>query len=436
MNTKHVTIGRVTLVATLIALTLILVGTATAQADSSDAMASGHVALDKAQYRSAADHFRSAARRAESDKELAEAYYWRAFALSRLESRRDLQRAAQALLELNELQLDHEMVSDSRALAAQIKAELARQGDAQSARELAEMLEDDQDHEDMELKLAALQAMMHMNPERTLPVLTKILQDRDPQTVELRRQAIFLLSQGGAEGSEALMIDVARNDPDEEVREQAIFWLGQSGSDEALEFYVQLIRTEQDPDVIGHALFALSQMDSPEANDMLREIAADPRHDSDLRHQAIFGLGMNGSRSDRTFLRNLYSDLEDPEMQEAILHAVAQHDDPGTADWLVDIALDDDQDIESRKMALFWAGQQGLLPLERLDDLYLDIDDREMREQIIFVLSQDDSEEAVERLIRIARNETDFELRKQAIFWIGQSGAEGSEEFLLEIISE
>lgn len=436
MNTKHVTIGRVTLVAVLIALTMALAGSAAAQDDSSDAMARGHVALDKAQYRSAADHFRSAARKAEDDQELAEAYYWRAFALSRLESKRDLQRAAQSLLELNELQLDHEMISESRTLAAQIKAELAQQGDAQSARELAEMLEDSQDHDDMELKLAALQAMMHMDSDRALPVLTKILQNHDPKTVELRRQAIFLLSQGDAEGSETLMIDVARNDPDDEVRQQAIFWLGHSGSDEALEFYKQLIRTEQDPDVIGHALFALSQMDSPDATEMLREIAADPRHESDLRHQAIFGLGVNGTRSDRDFLRDLYSDLEDPEMQEAILHSVAQHDDPGTADWLVDIAVDENQDIEARKMALFWAGQQGLLPLERLDDMYLDIDDREMREQIIFVLSQDGSDEAVERLINIARNETDFELRKQAIFWIGQSGAEGSEDFLLDIIGE
>jgi HEAT repeat protein len=420
----------------LAALTVGLTGAALAQSDAEDRMIDGHVALDRVQYRTAAEQFRQAAALAEAERlerEQAEALYWRAFALHRLGGRRDLNDAAESLLALRALEMEEKLHQESLALAAQVKADLAQQGDAQAARELAEMAEE---QDNLEEKLIALQALMHMNPDRALPILEQILENRDPGTVELRRQAVFLLSHGGAEGSEALMIDVAQNDPDPEVRSQAIFWLGQTGSPEALQFFRQLLANDPDPEVLEHTLFALSQFDGEEANQILRDLAADPAQPLELRQQAIFGLGHQGDADDRRFLRELYPSLEDPELKEHILHAAAQEDDPATAEWLVAIALDEDEDLESRKMALFWAGQQGLLPVSRLTELYTSVDDQQMREQIIFVLSQDGGQEAMQVLMDIARQETDPELRKQAIFWIGQSGADGAEAFLLEIINQ
>lgn len=416
-----------------LAVVVVAADTVVARDDVDDSTIRGHVALDKGQYRAAADHFKTAAQQAESQKVEAEALYWQAFALHRIGGKRELRAAAENLVALQDLEMGERLLEEARALAVRVKAELAQQGDATAARELAESMEKQQD---LQLKMAALQAMMHMNPERSLPVLQEIMRKREPGTAELRRQAIFLLSQGGADKASDTIIEAARNDPDPEVREQAMFWLGQTGSDEAMAFFRDVIRDERNPEVVEHAMFALSQFDSEEANLVLREIAGDSSRPNEVREMAIFGLGHNGTPDDRQFLRGMYNNLENDEMREQVLFAVAQHDDPGTADWLVDIAMDDTAGIESRKMALFWAGQRGLLPVSRLDGIYTKVEDQEMRQQIIFVLSQDDSEEAAQQLMSIARSEQDIELRKQAVFWIGQSNAEGVEDFLLEIISE
>jgi hypothetical protein len=60
--------------------------------------------------------------------------------------------------------------------------------------------------------------------------------------------------------------------------------------------------------------------------------------------------------------------------------------------------------------------------------------ERELKEQIIFALSQRHEDGAVDWLLEIARTEEDVELRKKAIFWLSQSDDPRVAEFLLELI--
>ena len=434
MNTQLTRTVRLLSLAALLAALLASPGTA--QHDTQSSLTRGHLALDRGQYHAALEQFRLAAALAadtRAEKAQAEALYWQAFALYRLGNKRELNEAAETLLQLRTLEMEKRLQHEAQALAARVKSDLAQQGDARAARELAVMAEE---QGAIEEKLIALQALMNMNPERALPILEQVLARREPGSAELRRQAVFLLGQGEADGAEALMIDIARNDPDSDVRAQAVFWLGQAGSDESLAFFRELISSEQDPELLQQAVFALSQHGGDEANAALRELAADPTRSIEVRQHAIFGLGQGGDQDDRDFLRDLYYRLENIELKQHILHSAAQNDDHGTGAWLLAIALNPEEDMESRTMAIFWAGQQGQLPVSRLDEIYATVDDSQMREQIIFVLAQDGSSEAMQKLMTIARQEDDLELRKQAIFWIGQSGAEGAEDFLLEIINQ
>jgi hypothetical protein len=61
---------------------------------------------------------------------------------------------------------------------------------------------------------------------------------------------------------------------------------------------------------------------------------------------------------------------------------------------------------------------------------------REMKEQLIFVYSQRSEGAALDKLIDIAKHETDRELRKKAIFWIGQSHDPKAAQYLQEIINQ
>ncbi len=86
-------------------------------------------------------------------------------------------------------------------------------------------------------------------------------------------------------------------------------------------------------------------------------------------------------------------------------------------------------------MALHWAGQQGHLPVAKLHELYRGVPEQEMRAQVIYVLAHDGSDDAVQQLITIAREEQDLELRQMAVFWIGEIGGGEAGQFLLEILN-
>jgi HEAT repeat protein len=64
------------------------------------------------------------------------------------------------------------------------------------------------------------------------------------------------------------------------------------------------------------------------------------------------------------------------------------------------------------------------------------MDDREMKEQLIFVYSQRDESAAVDKLLEISKRDPDPELRKKALFWLGQSDDPRAAKALQDIIEQ
>jgi HEAT repeat protein len=98
------------------------------------------------------------------------------------------------------------------------------------------------------------------------------------------------------------------------------------------------------------------------------------------------------------------------------------------------VATDPKHSVETRKQAIFSAGQAGVSTAD-LIALYPRVTEREIKEQLIWVMSQKRDEAAVTRLIEIAKNDPDRELRKKAIFWLGQVNDPRARDALLEIIN-
>lgn len=404
----------------------------TARADDSAA----RKAYDHAQQLLGSEDFRSAARafgefRAEHpDHDLAaSAAYWEAFSLYRVGDSRRLQQARELLIEAGKRYGD-EASEDREELLARIEGRLARLGDAEAAEEIQRRSEGDDDEA---VRIAALNALLNMDSERALPILSRLVRDHE-SSAELREQAVFLISQQSGQQVSELLLEVARNDPSPSVRGQAIFWLGQAGGEEAVMALEQVLETEQDPEILGNALFALSQTDSPRAVELLSQVARDERFDDELRGNAVFWLGQKGDPEIPQLLRELYKETDDPVMKEKLIFGLSQGGTEGTSEWLLEIATDPEESTELRKTALFWAGQSGEIGAHQLMEIYRSTDDLEMKEQIIFVLSQSDSKEAVDALLELAQTETDLDLRTKAIFWLGQSDDERVVEFLGKLI--
>jgi HEAT repeat protein len=235
--------------------------------------------------------------------------------------------------------------------------------------------------------------------------------------------------------TEDVILSVARTDPSSEVRQQAVFWLSQAGGDRAVTALDSIARGSPDQDLREKAIFALSQIHGPRALQILRDYAARADAPEETRERAIFWLGQRSGPDNASFLRDLYARVGTENLKEKIIFSLSQTRSAVNTRWLLDLALNQSEGIELRKKAIFWAGQSGA-DVAELVQLYGRTTEREMREQLIFVYSQHRDAAAVDKLIDIARHETDRELRNRAVFWLGQSRDPRAVQALLEIIGQ
>lgn len=393
-------------------------------------------ALNRGEHAAAARDFQRIRERFPSSGYVGDSYYYQAFALSRGSDQAGLRQAIQLLDTQARSHASAATRRDADALRVRVRASLAARGDAGAAQQIRETVgQTPCGGPEQETRMMALGALLNMDSQRALPILREVLSSRDACSVELRRRAVFLVAQQDDPGTVDILLDLAhRNpDPDLEVRRQAVFWLSEVDGEESLEALEAILETSQDAEIQERAIFALSQHDSPRATTLLGEYARRTDAPDRLRERAIFWIGETDGGG--AAIRSLYPTLGSDALKEQALFAAseASDDDPSMRDWLLERARDRGESLEVRKKAIFWAGESGLSSAE-LRSLYDSADETEIREQLIFALSESDDEGAVEALIGIAREETDPELRKRAIFWLGQHDDPRAAEYLLELV--
>jgi HEAT repeat protein len=420
-------------------------------------------ALNGRDYARAADLFGQIPGRFPRSGYVADAFYWRAFSLYRLGGSSQLRDGLAALRIQRERFPKAATRGDAAALERRIQGELARRGDSQAAEDITRAANDAVEPPEApeppqspmapeppeppsergsrcegeadDTKLAALNALQQMDDERARPILRRVLARRDAASVCLRRKAVFLIAQQSANGTEEILLDAARTDPDHEVREQAVFWLSQVDTDRAVSALDSILRSSKDRAIQEKAVFALSQQGSPRAQKALRGYAELPDLSSEIREKVIFWIGQSGGAENEAFLRSLYGRIKDEGLRNKILFSVSQAGGPENGSWLLGVARDGTQPLELRKQALFWAGQGGA-SMADLTGLYTTMTDRPMREQLIFVYSQREEPAAVDKLLDIAKRDPDPELKKKALFWLGQSDDPRAAKALQDIIEQ
>lgn len=401
----------------------------------------------------------------------ADSYYWEAFALSRrggTENTRD----AVALLEKQIAKYSGASSvknGDSKSLLTRLQGTLARAGDATAAASISERAsrassgtgdsfaggaasgassrsysrnsgrsstppgcksEDDDD------RVEALNALLQMGSDDALPILKKVLARRDQCSEILRRKAVFLVSQKRGDEAADILVETAKNDPDDETRNQAVFWLSQVNSAKAVPLLEQILKTTTDEKMQDQAVFALSQKSDDRAQAVLRDFAGRDGVSDHMREQAIFWLGQRHSDENAKFLRDLFEKTSSKSLKDKIIFSISQTRNSGNDDWLLEQAVNTKNSMTVRKDALFWAGQNGAVDMAKLGALYDKTNEPEFKKQVIFVLSQrGKSPEAIDKLIDISKHEKDKELRKEALFWLGQSRDPRAVKALMEIIN-
>src|SRR6185312_7851553 len=239
---------------------------------------------------------------------------------------------------------------DAASLERRIQGELARRGDPEAAADIARAAESAggpvapvppippvppvpptppepprgrhvhghggcSDNDD-DMKVAALNALQQMDEAKARPVLRRVLARRDTGSVCLRRKAVFLVAQQKEPGTEDLLLESVRTDPDSDVREQAVFWLSQVGTDKAVGALDSILRLSKDPELQDKAVFALSQQENPRAQQALRTYAEREGIPEATREKAIFWLGQNQTAENASYLRSLYGKLKSQDLKK------------------------------------------------------------------------------------------------------------------------
>jgi HEAT repeat protein len=395
-------------------------------------------ALSDGDYKKAADLFRQIGDTYPKSSYAGTALYYEAFALYRSGEGADLRNALSALKVLARNFPANSTKGDAATLHTRICGALARQGDASCAASITTQAQSAtapcaSDDDDNDIRIAALNGLLQMDAERALPILRKVLARRDECSVALRRKALFLVSQKGSGENTDILLSTARQDPNHEIREQAVFWLSQDQDPRVVGILDSIVTHSDDEGVREKALFALAQQSDHRGNDALRRIVQREDVPASLREKAIFWLGQSGGAESETFLKDLFAHTTNDDLKEKLLFAISQHG--GAGDWLLTVAVDVKQPEEIRKKAVFWASQGGV-SVDRFVSLYDRTTDADLREQVIFALSQRDEPAAVDALMHVAKTDKNQELRKKAVFWLGQSSDPRAAKFLQELIEQ
>lgn len=417
------------------------------------------VALGNGNYQLAAKLFHDVGTRYPQSVLLPDAMYYEAFSQYRIGGAAAMQAARTVLASLQKQYPDFGRRSDAATLATRVCGELARRGDASCAATISQQAyastrsaaashggsaystsaaasSPSCANEDDDERIAALNALLQMDADRAEPILEKVLERRDACSASLRRKAVFLVAQKDTPQAADVLLRAAQTDPDPEVRVQAVFWISQVPGERSVNILSQILRKSSDPELRGKALFALGQAGGEHGTALLRDYAADATQPSELRETAVFWLSQQkGGTQNTAFLRDLYFKLTDTELKEKILFSLSQGHAPDRVAWLLSVAQRPSESIEMRKQALFLAGQAGA-SLDQLVHMYDALPPGELREQMIFVLSQSRDPAALDKLISIARTDKDPESRKKALFWVGQSHDPRALKALTEVIEK
>ncbi|MGE5801941.1 MAG: HEAT repeat domain-containing protein [Gemmatimonadota bacterium] len=441
------------------------------QGDAADSVyRAARQALNDNDYERAAGLFKNLRDKYPRSSHVPNTYYWQAFALYRAGSDEQLRDARAALQTQARRYPKATTRRDAEALLRRVEGALAQLGDEEAAASTMEAVtaiapnvpqtpqpaqppqpataptprpgrhersSDRCDDDDDDIRIAALNAVLQMDADRAVPLLKSVLARRDAGSACLRRKAVFLVSQKRSDETSRILLDAVRNDPDKEVREQAVFWLSQVPGEETVAALDSILQDpKSDPEIQEKAIFALSQHRSPRAAAILCTYSGRRDRPADLREKSIFWLGQRRSAENQQCLRDLYKNLDTDDLKEKVIFSLSQMGGADNYRWLMDIALNTRENIELRKKALFWAGQGRSVDVADLVRLYDSMNDREMKEQLIFVYSQRREEAALDKLFQIGKNDPDRELRKKAIFWIGQSRSPRAAQYLQDLINQ
>jgi HEAT repeat protein len=362
----------------------------------------GRKAVDDERWKDAAAAFAGVIRLKDARSDAAA--YWLAYSLNKEGRRAD----ALAILRAFPGQYpSSSWAKDARALELELREGRGRRPDPET-------------ESDEEMKLMAINSLVHTDPERALPLLEKILKGQSSD--EVKERALFVLAQSGAPRARQIIADVARGSAHPDLQEKAIHYLGVFRGKENRQLLEDIYKSTTNSDLKEQILHAF--MISGDRERVLE--AARNEKSVELRGEAAHQLGVMGARAE---LWQLYRSEKSREVKEEIIQGLFI---AGDMDHILELARTE-PDRELRLEAIQKLGVMGIRTAPALWEIYRGQSDPETREQVIEAFFVQGNAKA---LIEIAKTEKNRELRGEAVQKLSVMNHPEAREYLLQFLKE
>jgi HEAT repeat protein len=156
----------------------------------------------------------------------------------------------------------------------------------------------------------------------------------------------------------------------------------------------------------------------------------------DLEGCPLLWLGKASDEESIALLKAVYDRLAGTEVKEDAIAAVGVHESASLAVPFLQQVLTSREEDEVREKAAFWLGQQDTeSALQVLLKAAQSDRSEEVREKAVFAISQISLEAGTDALIDLARRASSPEVRRKAIFWLGQKASKRAAVSLEEAAS-
>jgi HEAT repeat protein len=284
-----------------------------------------------------------------------------------------------------------------------------------------------------EVKRELLEATADERFETTAVGFLVEVTERDPDR-ELRRTALEGLGEKrDARSLQALEKAAHNNDAGVELQRAAVEAIGERPEDEALPLLKKIVQTHPRSEVRREAVERLGQL--PGQTAFLVELVRNQSVNLDVRRAAIEALTESEQGNAFDTLKQLYGTVNQRELKEEILEALAEGADrPAAIEFLLGIARND-ADRETREKAFSALGEmKDERAVDALIQLYDAGRDEEAKNDILGALAEADHPRAMQKLIAVAQRDAALKLRKRAIELLGESDDPTAIKFLEQLI--
>ncbi|GJM06211.1 MAG: hypothetical protein DHS20C09_22070 [marine bacterium B5-7] len=216
-----------------------------------------------------------------------------------------------------------------------------------------------------------------------------------------------------------------------EAKGTTVDWLTEVKNQESIEWLQDQVVTSNKGDEAG-GLYVLSLHAGKQATKALYDMAA--QNAGEYSAQSVFWLGQR-QHDGFAYLEQLYQNLPVGEVRRKLNFALSQNHNQAAVDLLKQIAQHD-RDDEQQIDAIFWLSQADNVAdlADFLIDLMSQSNNEEIKEKVIFSLSQINNDEANQELAKLVNDHKDAKVREKALFWLAQNSPDQAHKAAIELL--